>query len=186
MVVAPSKMLKTWGREFHTWKPQMRPFYSPEYAEGLVQTRTDWDTADVLVGSLSQPPIDGATIRRSTGSGWPPSCWIRVVSYDFYWSLDLMEKEIFTHNVSMVAFDEVKGFENPFSRTVSILREWRTHSPSLFVLPTAGTLFSPSCANACYFLKAMGFDDVEPKTRATRFRTAHLLMPQADPTASAR
>ena len=167
LVVAPSKMVGEWGGEFRRWKPGMRLFYSSECIDGIESTRTDWDEAEVLLGNSSQPPppIGGASTRRCTRAGWPPKCWIRVVSYECYWSIDRMENEIFPRDVRLVAFDEVKGFENRESRTAGILREWRGKwTPELFVLPIAGTFFSPSCTNACNYLKCIGFDDVAPNT----------------------
>lgn len=167
LVVAPSKQVGDWGGEFRRWKPEMRLFYSAECIDGMESTRADWDVAEVLLGNSSQPPqpIGGASTRQGTRVGWPPKCWIRVVSYDFYWSMDRMEDEIFPQHVRLVAFDEVKGFENYDSRTAGILREWRAKwTPTLFVLPIAGTFFSPSCTNACNYLKCMGFNDVAPNT----------------------
>ena len=167
LVVAPSKQVGDWGGEFRRWKPEMRLFYSAECMDGMKSTRADWDVAEVLLGNSSQRPQrnGGASTRQGTRAGWPPKCWIRVVSYDFYWSMDRMEDEIFPQNVRLVAFDEVKGFENYDSRTAGVLREWRAKwTPKLFVLPIAGTFFSPSCTNACNYMRCIGFDDVAPNT----------------------
>jgi hypothetical protein len=140
-------------------------FYSKGCVEGFESTCGDWNEAEVLLGSSSVAPAaigGGATTRQAIRPEWPPKCWIRVVSYEFYWSIDRMENEVFTRNVRLVAFDEVKGFEDNESRTSHILCEWRSNymkrkddSPKLFVLPIVGTLFSPSCTNACNFLRCL-------------------------------
>lgn len=65
--------------------------------------------------------------------------------------------------VRLVAFDEVRGFEDPSSRTSSILREWRQVAPRpLFVLAIAGTLFGASPDNACNFVHNLGYSACTP------------------------
>lgn len=162
IVVVPSKLVPFWARETVKWKPNLRVVKTPEYCSSEeLPTREEWRNADVVVGGSFTPPLGAKTTRGDSKLCWPPSCWLRILPYEAFWRYDIME-EIFNCNVRVVAFDEVKGFEDPESRTAKMLREWRTHTPELFVLPIAGTLFSASVRNAANFLQCVGFAEVQP------------------------
>ena len=103
VVIAPTKHVPFWGKEFQKWYPNMGQFHGPDYREACAlltgierrDTRGDWDTAEILLGTGVAPQSSSTSTRSLTSAHWPPRCWIRVIPYEFFWDYERMEHDMF-------------------------------------------------------------------------------------------